>query len=123
MKKNTNKTSSKLSSKSVEKRYLQEIEKEVRFRLKKQEETYLVQQRLIETQKVSEESFIECASFMQPSHYEDVIVERSLAGLCGYPTCGNSVSVDKVSMCWRSSNVIFFCLLEFRFKKQVHLCT
>jgi len=74
------------------------IENEVKFRLKKQEETHKIQSVLIESKEgVADDYLKHCASFLQPSHYEDVVTERSLSGICGYPTCSNSISVPKVS--------------------------
>lgn len=71
------------------------VEEEVRFRLKKQEETHKIQSMLIQS-AVDSEYLKHVASHLQPNHYEDVVTERSLAGLCGYPICSNSISVAKV---------------------------
>ncbi len=34
------------------------------------------------------------AQFLQPIHYENVVVERSVARLCGYPLCMRPLSDD-----------------------------
>ncbi len=31
------------------------------------------------------------ASFLDPGHYQDVVTERALSGLCGYPLCNNTM--------------------------------
>jgi hypothetical protein len=87
-------------------KYAVEIEKEVRFRMKKQEETYKIQQVLIENQLVTESYLLDCASFLQSSHFNDVILERGLSGRCGYPICSNSVSTKLVSQIVNETRIV-----------------
>ncbi|XP_066293980.1 putative RNA polymerase II subunit B1 CTD phosphatase RPAP2 [Branchiostoma lanceolatum] len=39
--------------------------------------------------------FINCAQYIEPSHYTDVMVERAIIGQCGYPVCNNKLPKNK----------------------------
>ncbi|CAH1272641.1 RPAP2 [Branchiostoma lanceolatum] len=39
--------------------------------------------------------FINCAQYIEPSHYGDVMVERAIIGQCGYPVCNNKLPKNK----------------------------
>lgn len=45
------------------------------------------QEKLLE--HVSNTTMKRASQYFQPYHYEEVITERNLANLCGYPTCSN----------------------------------
>ncbi|XP_002521936.2 putative RNA polymerase II subunit B1 CTD phosphatase RPAP2 homolog [Ricinus communis] len=43
----------------------------------------------------NEDQLLAAGSLMSRSDYEDVVVERSIANLCGYPLCNNSLPSDR----------------------------
>ncbi|XP_009696734.1 PREDICTED: putative RNA polymerase II subunit B1 CTD phosphatase RPAP2, partial [Cariama cristata] len=50
---------------------------------------YIVEQLLEEN--VTEEFFLNSGKFITPSHYKDIVDERSIIKLCGYPLCQNKL--------------------------------
>ncbi|XP_061722316.1 putative RNA polymerase II subunit B1 CTD phosphatase RPAP2 [Cydia pomonella] len=66
--------------------------------LKKRESNAKAQtivENLLET-NVSETYFMECLPEINQSHFEDVIEERSILHICGYPLCDNPLSVKDI---------------------------
>ncbi|XP_068196629.1 putative RNA polymerase II subunit B1 CTD phosphatase rpap2 [Antennarius striatus] len=47
-------------------------------------------ERLLED-SVSEDFLTDCAKYISPLHYKDAIEERSIAKVCGYPICSNTL--------------------------------
>eukprot|EP00126_Sphaerothecum_destruens_P006233 Sdes_comp19279_c0_seq1m10292 len=41
--------------------------------------------------KLTEKDFLALTKFIQREHYADVVVERSIGNLCGYPLCGREI--------------------------------
>ncbi|XP_078741034.1 putative RNA polymerase II subunit B1 CTD phosphatase RPAP2, partial [Lampetra fluviatilis] len=73
----------------------EETERAVRIRLSCEELAQRAVERLLE-RDVTAGELLECGSRMLPSHYEDVVEERSIEHLCGYPLCSNTlVNVPK----------------------------
>ena len=49
----------------------------------------------IETEEVDAEYFLsEIAHRISQQHYSDIEEERSIAGVCGYPMCGNRLASE-----------------------------
>lgn len=55
---------------------------------------YKLQHHLLEGIK-NEDQLFAAGSLMSRSDYEDVVIERSIANLCGYPLCNNSMPLDR----------------------------
>jgi len=56
-----------------------------------EEAIFKIQTSLVENAQVSEKYLLFVAQLLQPQHYEDVVSERNLAQLCGYPLCSKPV--------------------------------
>lgn len=50
-----------------------------------------VVERLLED-SIDKDFFKSCATFLEPRHYEDVVEERSVSKVCGYPLCQNKLT-------------------------------
>ena len=66
-----------------------ELEASVRAKVGCDKAAYEVQWMLLEP-GVAPAALEAAAAVLQPQHYEDVVVERALDGLCGYPLCEQS---------------------------------
>ncbi|KAK0137470.1 putative RNA polymerase II subunit B1 CTD phosphatase rpap2 [Merluccius polli] len=68
-----------------------EVMKEaLREKLELESRAVQVVERLLED-RVPEDFLIDCARFITPANYKDVIEERFIAKLCGYPICPNKL--------------------------------
>lgn len=45
---------------------------------------------------ISEENFLQCLPDINQSHFEDVIEERAIIQMCGYPLCQNTLSTKDI---------------------------
>lgn len=72
----------------------EELKKEIKRRVKLEKEIYKRQEFMILHSVVPMQFLTQSASFFEPSHYLDVVVERSLAGYCGFPLCQNAVQFN-----------------------------
>jgi len=63
-----------------------EVEASIRAKVACEKAAYTIQWTLLEP-GVTEEELEAAAHVLQPHHYEDVVTERALDGLCGYPPC------------------------------------
>ncbi|KAK1295402.1 hypothetical protein QJS10_CPA16g01731 [Acorus calamus] len=54
-----------------------------------------IQSSLIESSSHVESKLLAAGSLLSRPDYEDVVVERSISGLCGYPVCGRSLPSDR----------------------------
>ena len=70
-------------------RDMKDMETRIRDRVACDKAVYDVQWSLLEP-SVSEEALEAAAEVLQPSHYADVVEERALDGLCGFPACGKA---------------------------------
>ncbi|KAM5256386.1 putative RNA polymerase II subunit B1 CTD phosphatase RPAP2 [Ctenodactylus gundi] len=52
---------------------------------------HIVEQLLEEN--ITEELLLECGKFITPAHYSDIVVERSIIKLCGYPLCQKKLGI------------------------------
>ena len=64
-----------------------QLEATVRAKVSCDKAAYDVQWLLLEP-AVPEAALDAAAEVLQPEHYEDIVVERALDGLCGFPCCG-----------------------------------
>jgi hypothetical protein len=62
-----------------------ELEKKIRAKVACEKAAYDVQWKLLDP--VSEAALTAAAAVLQPHHYEDVVTERAIDGLCGFPLC------------------------------------
>ncbi|KAK1280831.1 hypothetical protein QJS04_geneDACA004647 [Acorus gramineus] len=54
-----------------------------------------IQSSLIDFSSHAESKLLAAGSLLSRPDYEDVVVERSISGLCGYPVCGRSLPSDR----------------------------
>ncbi|XP_071947811.1 putative RNA polymerase II subunit B1 CTD phosphatase rpap2 [Antedon mediterranea] len=64
------------------------IREELEQKLELEEKSHTIVERLLECQ-IEEEFLINCAKFILPDHYKDVVEERAITKQCGYPMCDN----------------------------------
>ncbi|KAK2145427.1 hypothetical protein LSH36_682g01061 [Paralvinella palmiformis] len=90
MKKNTTKTKHQPNSRKGkaddETNKRAEIEERIRRRVAFEEKAFRLVERLLEN-PISEEFLIEAAQRIDHNHYADVVEERAIIKLCGYPLC------------------------------------
>jgi hypothetical protein len=67
------------------------IEARIRTRVACDKAAYEMQWELLEP-GVSQQKLDDAAHIIQPHHYDDVVTERAIDGLCGYPPCSSAVS-------------------------------
>ncbi|KAL0909892.1 hypothetical protein M5K25_020801 [Dendrobium thyrsiflorum] len=63
--------------------------------MKISEAVYRIQFSLIECSSCSSEQLLTAGSLLSCPDYQDVVVERSIVGFCGYPLCHNRLPVDR----------------------------
>ncbi|XP_063154323.1 putative RNA polymerase II subunit B1 CTD phosphatase RPAP2 [Candoia aspera] len=66
------------------------LEAAVRKKIECERNALQVVERLLEDD-VTEEFFVDCGRLITPSHYQDVVEERFIIKLCGYPICRNKL--------------------------------
>uniref|UniRef100_A0A8C6E8N9 RNA polymerase II subunit B1 CTD phosphatase RPAP2 homolog n=1 Tax=Moschus moschiferus TaxID=68415 RepID=A0A8C6E8N9_MOSMO len=69
-----------------------ELEAAVRKKIEFERKALRIVEQLLE-ENVSEEFLRECGKFITPAHYSDVVDERSIIKLCGYPLCQNKLGI------------------------------
>ncbi|XP_073704689.1 putative RNA polymerase II subunit B1 CTD phosphatase rpap2 isoform X2 [Garra rufa] len=67
------------------------IKEALRQKLELERKALQVVERLLED-SVTEEFLVDCAWHITPVNYKDTVEERSIAKLCGYPTCPNKLT-------------------------------
>ncbi|XP_056328964.1 putative RNA polymerase II subunit B1 CTD phosphatase rpap2 [Danio aesculapii] len=67
------------------------VKEQLRQKLELECKARQVVERLLED-SVTEEFLIDCAWHITPANYKDTVEERSIAKLCGYPTCPNKLT-------------------------------
>ncbi|ELU07401.1 hypothetical protein CAPTEDRAFT_223261 [Capitella teleta] len=91
-KKSTKKTEEKEHpNEEAEQRRKDELREKIKRRVAKEEKAFRTVERLIE-EGIEAHDLIEAAAFINPTHYADVVEERSISFLCGYPLCDNRIS-------------------------------
>ncbi|KAG8555697.1 hypothetical protein GDO81_017783 [Engystomops pustulosus] len=80
---------SESSSEDAEKRKAA-LENAIRKKIETEKRALQIVERLLET-NITEDFLMDCAKFISPSHYKDIIEERSIIMICGYPICKNKL--------------------------------
>uniref|UniRef100_A0A8D0E861 RNA polymerase II subunit B1 CTD phosphatase RPAP2 homolog n=1 Tax=Salvator merianae TaxID=96440 RepID=A0A8D0E861_SALMN len=62
------------------------LEAAIRKKIEYERKALEIVERLLEDD-ITEEFLVDCAKFITPSHYKDVVEERFIIKLCGYPMC------------------------------------
>ncbi|KFQ19173.1 Putative RNA polymerase II subunit B1 CTD phosphatase RPAP2, partial [Merops nubicus] len=66
------------------------LEAGVRKKLEFEKKALYIVEQLLE-ENITEEFLLNSAKFITPSHYKDIVDERSIIKLCGYPLCQNKL--------------------------------
>ncbi|KAL6057472.1 hypothetical protein STEG23_032948, partial [Scotinomys teguina] len=69
-----------------------ELEAAVRRKVECERKAVRIVEQLLE-ENITEEFLKECGVFITPAHYSDVVDERSIIKLCGYPLCQKKLGV------------------------------
>ncbi|XP_043316589.1 putative RNA polymerase II subunit B1 CTD phosphatase RPAP2 isoform X3 [Cervus canadensis] len=69
-----------------------ELEAAIRKKIEFERKALHIVEQLLE-ENISEEFLRECGKFITPAHYSDVVDERSIIKLCGYPLCQNKLGI------------------------------
>ncbi|XP_075877075.1 putative RNA polymerase II subunit B1 CTD phosphatase rpap2 isoform X4 [Nelusetta ayraudi] len=85
----------------------EELKEKLSEKLELERRALKVVERLLED-SVSEDFLIDCGRLITAANYKDVIEERTIAKLCGYPLCPNSlgqIRTQKYKICTRTNKV------------------
>ncbi|XP_069825181.1 putative RNA polymerase II subunit B1 CTD phosphatase RPAP2 isoform X2 [Dendropsophus ebraccatus] len=66
------------------------LENAVRKKIETERRALQIVERLLE-ERISEEFLMDCARFISPSYYKDIVEERSIVMMCGYPICNKKL--------------------------------
>uniref|UniRef100_A0A8C6VHI3 RNA polymerase II subunit B1 CTD phosphatase RPAP2 homolog n=1 Tax=Naja naja TaxID=35670 RepID=A0A8C6VHI3_NAJNA len=66
------------------------LEAAIRKRIECERKALQVVEHLLEDD-ITEEFFVDCGRLVTPSHYQDVVEERFIIKICGYPLCQNKL--------------------------------
>ncbi|KAM7400958.1 hypothetical protein PAMA_005247 [Pampus argenteus] len=80
----------KAPSAEEEARRREAVREKLREKLELEKRALQVVERLLE-ESVAEDFLVDCARFITADNYKDAVEERSIAKLCGYPTCPNKL--------------------------------
>ncbi|XP_002715910.2 putative RNA polymerase II subunit B1 CTD phosphatase RPAP2 isoform X2 [Oryctolagus cuniculus] len=69
-----------------------ELEAAVRRKIEFERKALRIVEQLLE-ENITEEFLMECGMFITPAHYSDVVDERSIIKLCGYPLCQKKLGI------------------------------
>ncbi|KAK2503100.1 hypothetical protein MC885_014015 [Smutsia gigantea] len=69
-----------------------EVEAAVRKKIEFERKALHIVEQLLE-ESITEEFLRECGKFITPAHYSDVVDERSIIKLCGYPLCQKKLEI------------------------------
>ncbi|KAK1339795.1 hypothetical protein QTO34_018352 [Cnephaeus nilssonii] len=69
-----------------------ELEEIVRKKIEFERKALHIVEQLLE-ENITEEFLMECGKFIAPAHYSDVVDERSIIKLCGYPLCHKKLGI------------------------------
>ncbi|XP_021567189.1 LOW QUALITY PROTEIN: putative RNA polymerase II subunit B1 CTD phosphatase RPAP2 [Carlito syrichta] len=69
-----------------------ELEAAVRKKIEFERKALRIVEQLLE-ENITEEFLMECGKFITPAHYSDVVDERSIIKLCGYPLCQKRLGI------------------------------
>ncbi|XP_045440300.1 putative RNA polymerase II subunit B1 CTD phosphatase RPAP2 isoform X3 [Pipistrellus kuhlii] len=80
-----------------------ELEETVRKKIEFERKALHIVEQLLE-ENITEEFLIECGNLITPAHYSDVVDERSIIKLCGYPLCHKKLGICFCSnFCYKAS--------------------
>nr|XP_035959254.1 putative RNA polymerase II subunit B1 CTD phosphatase RPAP2 isoform X3 [Halichoerus grypus] len=80
-----------------------ELEAAVRKKIEFERKALHIVEQLLE-EDITEEFLRECGKFITPAHYSDVVDERSIIKLCGYPLCQKKLGICFCSnFCYKAS--------------------
>ncbi|XP_069593665.1 putative RNA polymerase II subunit B1 CTD phosphatase RPAP2 isoform X1 [Ranitomeya imitator] len=66
------------------------LENAIRKKIETERRAHQIVERLLES-NITEDFLMDCAKFISPSYYKDVVEERSIVKICGYPICSNKL--------------------------------
>ncbi|XP_045403491.1 putative RNA polymerase II subunit B1 CTD phosphatase RPAP2 [Lemur catta] len=69
-----------------------ELEAAVRKKIEFERKALHIIEQLLE-ENITEDFLMECGKFISPAHYRDVVDERSIVKLCGYPLCQKRLGI------------------------------
>uniref|UniRef100_A0A2K6G0S5 RNA polymerase II subunit B1 CTD phosphatase RPAP2 homolog n=2 Tax=Propithecus coquereli TaxID=379532 RepID=A0A2K6G0S5_PROCO len=69
-----------------------ELEATVRKKIEFERKALHIVEQLLE-ENITEDFLMECGKFISPAHYRDVVDERSIVKLCGYPLCQKRLGI------------------------------
>uniref|UniRef100_G1PX00 RNA polymerase II subunit B1 CTD phosphatase RPAP2 homolog n=1 Tax=Myotis lucifugus TaxID=59463 RepID=G1PX00_MYOLU len=69
-----------------------ELEETVRKKIEFERKALHIVEQLLE-ENITEEFFMECGKYITPARYSDVVDERSIIKLCGYPLCHKKLGI------------------------------
>uniref|UniRef100_A0A8D1C1T5 RNA polymerase II subunit B1 CTD phosphatase RPAP2 homolog n=1 Tax=Sus scrofa TaxID=9823 RepID=A0A8D1C1T5_PIG len=69
-----------------------ELEAAIRKKIEFERKALCIVEQLLE-ENITEEFLKECGKFITPAHYSDVVDERSIIKLCGYPLCQKKLGI------------------------------
>ncbi|XP_006919471.2 putative RNA polymerase II subunit B1 CTD phosphatase RPAP2 isoform X1 [Pteropus alecto] len=70
----------------------EELEETMRKKIEFERKALHIVEQLLE-ENITEEFLRECGKFITPAHYRDVVDERSIIKLCGYPLCQKKLGI------------------------------
>ncbi|KAL7984920.1 hypothetical protein Chor_003490 [Crotalus horridus] len=71
------------------------LEAAIRKKIEYERKAQQVVEHLLE-EDITKEFFVDCGRLITPSHYQDVVEERFIVKLCGYPLCQNKLQNVRV---------------------------
>lgn len=83
------------------------LERAVRRKVETEKRAHQIVERFLEN-NITADFLLECAQFISPSHYKDVVEERSIIKQCGYPICNKrleNVPKQKYKISTRTNKV------------------
>ncbi|XP_066453446.1 putative RNA polymerase II subunit B1 CTD phosphatase RPAP2 [Eleutherodactylus coqui] len=66
------------------------LENAIRKKIETEKRAHQIVERLLEN-NITEDFLMDCAKFISPSYYKDIVEERSITMICGYPICNNKL--------------------------------
>ncbi|XP_073427557.1 putative RNA polymerase II subunit B1 CTD phosphatase RPAP2 [Dendrobates tinctorius] len=66
------------------------LENAIRKKIETEKRAHQIVERLLE-KNITEDFLMDCAKFISPLYYKDVVEERSIIKICGYPICSNKL--------------------------------
>ncbi|EGG20165.1 hypothetical protein DFA_07285 [Cavenderia fasciculata] len=72
----------------------EEFRKQLTEKVKVEKKTFEIQSYLIDI-SVSDAELKQYAIFLQPNHYDDIVLERAISKLCGFPNCKNQIKPNQ----------------------------